>query len=599
MTLPLITRRAPLAATSWNPEERTLEVVFSSGAPVERFDARGAFVERLDLSQDWTPFEGAPVLNAHQRGDVADVLGSVVKAWTVSSTEARAIIRLSRRPDVEPILQDILDGHLRQVSVGYAVAEWSETTAGGVRTKIATKWTPLELSIVPVAADSGATIREVSMPESFTIESQPQTLPAAAERAQINAEIRSIARVTGLDQSFIDQQIDGGATVEQARAAAFEAMRTRSAPAGSIRAQQGATLDDPHVRAQAMGEAILSRISPSHEPSGPARNFVGLTVPELARESLRAAGIQTTGLGAATVIQRALHSTSDFALALGDAVGRVLRSSYEAAPSGLRQVARQVTHTDFRARSYISMSQFSPLEKVGEHGEFARGTIEEGGESFKLDTFGKVFSISRQALVNDDLGAFADVPRKLGIAAAQFEAGQLAVLVATNPLMSDGKALFHADHGNLGTASELTTDGGTWPAWGALTVARQSMRAQKDESGQLIAVVPKFLVVGPALESDAESLLAQITPANAGDANPFAGKLTIVVEPRITGKQWYVVADPAVSDGLVYAHLAGEAGPQIESRTGFDVDGVETRVRLDFGCGFIDWRSWFKNPGAA
>ena len=598
MTLPLITRRAPLAATSWNPEERTLEVVFSSGAPVERFDARGAFVERLDLSQDWTPFEGAPVLNAHQRGDVADVLGSVVKAWTVSSTEARAIIRLSRRPDVEPILQDILDGHLRQVSVGYAVAEWSERTAGGVRTKTATKWTPLELSIVPVAADSGATIREVSMPESLTIESQPQnTLPAAAARAQVNAEIRSIARVTGLDQSFIDQQIDGGATVEQARAAAFEAMQARSAPAASIRTQQGPTLDDPHVRAQAMGEAILSRINPAHQPSGPARNFVGLTVPELARESLRAAGIQTTGLGAATVIQRALHTTSDFALALGDAVGRVLRSSYEAAPSGLRQVARQVTHTDFRARSYISTSQFSPLEKVNEAGEFARGTIEEGGESFKLDTFGKVFSISRQALVNDDLGAFADVPRKLGNAAAQFEAGQLAALVAANPVMSDGVALFHATHGNLGTASPLYINDAK--PWKAVSDAREAMRAQTDESGQLIAVVPKFLVVGPALEADAERLLAAIAPVSPSDVNPFAQRLTLVVEPRLPGLQWFVVADPAVSDGLVFAHLAGEPGPQVESRTGFDVDGVETRVRLDFGAGFIDFRSWFRNPGAA
>lgn len=598
MTLPLITRRAPLAATSWNPEERTLEVVFSSGAPVERFDARGAFVERLDLAQDWSPFVGAPVLNAHQRGDVADVLGSVVRAWTVSSTEARAIIRLSRRPDVEPILQDILDGHLRQVSVGYAVAEWSETTVGGVRTKTATKWTPLELSLVPVAADSGATIREVSMPDSTTIESQPQsTPPVAAARAQVNAEIRSIARVTGLDQSFIDQQIDGGATVEQARAAAFEAMRTRSAPAASIRTQQGPTLDDPHLRAQAMGEAILTRINPAHQPSGPARNFVGLTVPELARESLRAAGIQTTGMAAATVIQRALHTNSDFSLALGDAVGRVLRASYEAAPSGLRQVARQVTHTDFRARAYISTSQFSPLEKVNEAGEFARGTIEEGGESFKLDTFGKVFSISRQALVNDDLGAFADVPRRLGIAAAQFEAGQLAALVAANPVLSDGKALFHATHGNLGTASPLIPSAGTWPAWGALNVARQAMRAQKDESGQLISISPKFLVVGPALESDAESLLAQIVPTSTGDANPFAGKLDLVVEPRIAGHEWYVVADPVVSDGLVYAHLAGEPGPQVESRAGFDVDGVETRVRLDFGAGFIDWRAWFKTPG--
>ncbi|MFD2138770.1 hypothetical protein [Ancylobacter oerskovii] len=66
----LLIRRAPLTASSWNPDERTLEVIFSTGAGVERMDARGTFLERLDLDQDWSAFIGAPVLNAHKRGDV-------------------------------------------------------------------------------------------------------------------------------------------------------------------------------------------------------------------------------------------------------------------------------------------------------------------------------------------------------------------------------------------------------------------------------------------------------------------------------------------------------------------------------------------------
>ncbi len=580
----LITRRAPLAASSWNPEERTLEVVFSTGAPVERADARGAYVERLSLEQDWSGFVGRPVLNTHQRGDLSDVLGHVVKAWTVSPTEARAVIKLSRRPDVEAVVQDVLDGHLRGVSVGYSVSEWSETKEGGTRVKTATRWSPLELSIVPIAADAGATIRSNPMPE--TIEAG-----AVQDRAAINSEIRSIARVAGLDQNFVDVQIDANATIEEARAAAFEAMKTRSAPAATVRSTGHVTLDDPQTRAQAMGEAILCRVDPSHQPSGPARAYVGLSLPEMARESLRRSGASVTGLGTAEVVTRALgglHSTSDFALALSDSIGRVLAQSYSAAPSGLKPLARQVTLPDFRTRSFVRMSGLSDLEPVNEHGEFKRGTLDEAGETLKLGTFGKVFGITRQAIVNDDLGALADIPRKLGEAAARFEADKLAAALLSNPTMGDGKALFHASHGNLAAS-------GAAPAEATLSAARVAMRGQTDGAGFLIAVTPKYLVVGPALETDAEKLLAAIQPTQTSDVQPI--RLTLLVEPRLSGKGWFVV-DPAV-DGLVYAHLAGEPGPQVESRTGFDVDGIETRVRLDFGASFVDHCGWFKNAGAA
>ena len=598
----IITRRAPLAATSWNAEARTLEVIFSTGADVERFDARGAYVERLDLNQDWAAFIGAPVLNAHRRGDLNDVLGSVQKAWTVGGNrEARAVIKLSRRADVEAVVQDILDGHLRGVSVGYTVSDWKDTTESGRRVKTATRWTPVELSIVPIPADRQATIRGDHM-TAPTVPADPAVTPpsaaaaptptAPADRAAVNAEIRSIARVAGLDQAWTDGQIDANATTEAARAAAFDAMRTRSAPAAQIRTTTAPTLADPAVRAAAMGEALLCRIDPAHKPSEPARAFIGLSVPEMARESLRNAGRPVTGLGASEVVTRALHSTSDFALALSDTQGRVLAAAYKAAASGLKPLAREVSLSDFRARTFIRTSGISDLEKVNESGEFKRGTFDHAGESVKLATYGKVFGISRQALVNDDIGALADIPAKLGAAAARFEADQLGALLVSNagagPTMADAVALFHATHGNLAGA-------GAAPAEATLSAGRLAMRAQTDDAGFLISVVPKYLVVGPALETAAEKLLATTQPTQTSDVQPI--RLTLVVEPRLAGNAWYIV-DPTV-DGLVYAHLAGEGGPQIESRAGFDVDGVETRVRLDFGAAFIDWRGWYRNAGAA
>ncbi len=125
------------------------------------------------------------------------------------------------------------------------------------------------------------------------------------------------------------------------------------------------------------------------------------------------------------------------------------------------------------------------------------------------------------------------------------------------------------------------------------------MRKQVGLTGELIEVTPKFLVIPSDLETDAEQLLTSLMPAKADDVNPFSGKLSLVVEPRLTdAKRWYVSADAASIDGLEFSHLEGQEGVQTETRAGFEVDGVRVRARVDFGAGFVDWRGWYQNAGA-
>ena len=153
--------------------------------------------------------------------------------------------------------------------------------------------------------------------------------------------------------------------------------------------------------------------------------------------------------------------------------------------------------------------------------------------------------------------------------------------------MSDGQGVFHADHGNL-TATYAA------PNVTSLSVARLAMRKMRGLGGMLIDVTPRFVVVPPALETVAEQVLTEIAATRTDDVNPF-GKLTLLVEPRLTDdEQWYVVADPASAEGLEYAYLEGAPGPQIETRAGFEVDGVQIRVRLDFGAGWTDHRAWHR-----
>jgi phage head maturation protease len=597
----ILTRRATLAPATADPEARTVEVVWSTGAPVRRRDMTGQYIERLSLAPeavDLSRLEGASVLDAHRQTAVRDVLGSVRSA-SVDGKRGTALIQFSARPEVEPVWQDVLAGILRHVSVGYSVEDWAETTENGARVLTAVRWTPHEISLVPTPADPGAHIRmETEMTDTTTTAAPPEA-PHKETRAEANAEIRSIARIAGLDQSWIDSQIDGGADPDTARSAAFEALAQRSAPAirtEQVRVEMGESQDDPALRARQMGEALYSRINPRHELSEPARRYAYSTPVDMAKELLTLRGESTMALSPASLVTRALHTTSDFPIILGDTVGRVLRDAYEAAPSGIRRLGRQTTARDFRAVNKIMLGEAPLLEKLNEHGEIKAGTMAEAREAYKVETWARKIGVTRQVLVNDDLGAFADLARRMGQAAAETEARILVTLLeagsGNGPTLSDGKTLFHADHGNKAGTGAVISDA-------TLSAARLALRTQKGIEDRTIRVTPRNLLVPPALETTAEKWLASIAPATAADVNPFSGSLSLVVEPRLSSAtRWYVTADPGEIDGLEFAYLSGAEGPQVESRSGWDVDGVEIRVILDFGAGFIDHRGWFMNAGA-
>lgn len=605
----LVYRRATFAPRSVDPEARTASVVFSTGAPVRRRDFEGEYDEVLSLDPshvDLSRLRSANVLNSHNQDGLGSVLGVVTRA-DVNGQEATADVQFSARADVAPIFEDVQAGVIRNVSVGYTVEKYDERTdpASGRRQRVAVAWTPHEISLVPVGADPGAQVRRASGPAivEAALELGRTTQGANGQtRAGIDQQIRQVTALAGLDEGFAAAQITRGASVQDARTAALEALASRDNPQIRNTATPsivgGVDHNDPAVWARHMGEALFHRINPRHQPSEPARAYVGLSLPELAREMLRRHGMQTTGLSAGSVVTRALHTTSDFALVLGDTAARTLRMAYEAAPAGVRQVARQTTAEDFRTRHRVQIGEGPTLAKVNESGEFKRGTMSEAEETYKLETFGRIFGISRQAIINDNLGAFTDMAGRLGVAAAEFEAQQLVDLLTSGagagPTMSDGKALFHTDHGNLAAvvgAIDVTT----------LSAARQAMRLQKGLDGRPINVTPRFLLTPAAHETAAEQVLADLAASTVAEVNPFSGRLDLVVDSRldaVSATRWYVVADPATIDGLEYAYLEGAQGPQTQSRNGFDVDGVETKVSLDFGAGFVEHRSWFSNDGA-
>jgi hypothetical protein len=235
---------------------------------------------------------------------------------------------------------------------------------------------------------------------------------------------------------------------------------------------------------------------------------------ELAAASLEHAGQRADrSWSRQEMVSRAL-TTSDFPHLLAGSAGRVLGQAYDLVPPALKQVARQNMLPDFRDRTVIRLGAAPDLQKVNEHGEFTYSYVSDAAASYKLATYGRIIGMSRQAIINDDLGAFADLLRKFGEAAARLEGDILADLLLSNPVI-DGVDLFHADRATLltGTGSALGSSG--------LQAAIKALRMQREVDGGFIAQEPRFLIVPAALEFVAKQWTTIITPAKTSDVNPL------------------------------------------------------------------------------
>ena len=155
--------------------------------------------------------------------------------------------------------------------------------------------------------------------------------------------------------------------------------------------------------------------------------------------------------------------------------------------------------------------------------------------------------------------------------------------------MSDGYAFFSTQHGNLAATG------------GAITVTnvgagRQAMRQQKSNEGGFITIPVTYLIVGPAKETEADQFVTAVTANTNSAVNPFAGRLQVIVEPRITDNSWMLSSSPDAFDMIELAHLLGQEELFTDSRVGFDVDGVENKARLDVGAALLDYRGFYKSP---
>ncbi len=603
MTDTILHRALPAGSTTLDIEARTIEVIFATEQPVRRRSWEGQFDEVLVVTAaaiDSGRMDAMSVLDSHRANSLADRIGSVVPgSLKIVRGEARCTIRLSRSEKAELLLQDLRDGHTLPISVGYRIHEEKRTEApsGGVATVRATKWEPLEISVVPIPADAGAMTRELEN-EGKTDMTDTQAITRAEKKRQ--AEIRGLAKSSGIeaDHELVGRAIEDDQTVDAFRAALLDHLieRENTAPTFPIASTRGMR-DAQETTRTLMANAIMHRHGLTSKLEDGAGQFRDLTLVELGRELLQLRGHDHRG-PASEVVRRALHSTSDFPHILGDVTRKTLLQQYAAIPNTFQLIGNRNVVPDLREVTVVDLGNGPALEPLSESGEYKRGSAKDSSETFKMGHYGRVLGLTEAMIINDQLGAFARLIQTWAVAAARLE-GDLAwaPILQNAKLNSDGKELFHADHGNLAAAGTALTEI-------ELIKGRTALRSMTDIDGQRLPLTAKYVFVGTPNEVPAQKLISSTTnPATTDQAVPEAIKnLVPVFEHRIDKLKptaFFMFSDPVETfgRGLQYALLAGYEQPRLKSREGFDQDGLEFRLDHYFGAGLTDYRFAYYNPG--
>lgn len=419
-------------------------------------------------------------------------------------------------------------------------------------------------------------------------------------RAQVIAEQRE--RLNGINDLFAmfgnrHQELqaqciaDLDCTVEQAKDKLLAELGKTATPSNKTSTTH-IYADNGNIVGDGIRQALMARAGYEDVVSDNVYN--GMTLREYARMSLTERGIGVASYNPMQMVGFALtHSTSDFGNILLDVANKALLQGWEEAEETFELWTKKGSLSDFKTAHRVGMGGFPSLRQVREGAEYKYVTTGDKGETIALATYGEIFSITRQAIINDDLNQLTDVPTKMGRAAKATIGDLVYAVLIENPKLSDGKALFSADHKNLSTGAIDVT---------SLDKARQLMRVQK-EGERSLNIRPAYVLVPTVLETLASQTIKSASvkgaDVNAGIENPIRNFAEIISEPRLDDADpaaWYLAARKG-SDTIEVAYLNGVDTPYIDQQEGFTTDGVATKVRIDAGVAPLDYRGLVKSSG--
>jgi phage major head subunit gpT-like protein len=535
----------------------------------------------------------------------------------------------------QEVLADAANGFPWQASIGARatevewVPEGASAKANGKvfqgPVNIARKTVLGEVSFVALGADDNTSAaiaatasqanKEQTMPQTTdspmsASAAEPVVQPPEAIRAQAAAEMKRISAI---------QKICGGRGGRHDEIAAkaveenWDATRTElevlradrpAAPAAHILDH---TVTDDILLAAACQASRL----PGHEKQFESRTLDAAHKAFRGRMGLQRLlmeGAWANGYGGRTFDDdrdgalRAAFSTFRLPGILQNIANKFLLAGFMSVESAWQQIAATRPVRDFKAITSYRMTGAFEYDEVGPDGELKHGQVDEESFTNQAKTYGKMFSVTRTDLINDDLGALTSLPQRIG------RGGALKLNKVFWSAFLNNAAFFTTARANYkeGADTALSIDG--------LTAAELLFLEQKDAEGSPLGIVPRVLLVPPALLVRGTQLMQSTdvrdTTANTKylTNNPHAGKFTVVYSAYLanatlvgySAKAWYLLADPADLPVIEVAFLNGQQTPTVErADADFNVLGIQFRGYFDFGVALQDYRGGVKLKGEA
>lgn len=651
--MPPIFATAEMQLGSWDEEKKGFKALIYTGATVLRARFTWEGIEHYELVLDMSPKSiRRDFLNSGRCCFLkdhdwrTDAIMGVIEQGSVSldAQGLKAFVLFSDRPELEGVRRDMKRGIGANLSPGVQIFKLveEERPKGELRRFRATDWQPIELSRVTVGADLDAQalsadylegVAKLNLgPTECTVEflssstsTSTMTLkpklkpdgtpdPAAAlaagdgnggsppaapddaalkaareegrkQQAEFEATARKVCAGLSLTASQTEQVLkDAGGDLAKARELAIN-LHAEANKGPETHSQIRMTDSEHRTILQGVQSAILNRLDHTHQLDDNARRFRGMTLLEIGKRLLALRNVPTEGLSKLEVAKLAFMTSDDLPNVFDNVARKRLLAAYQAEPKTFEPWCSRSDRPDFKPMKAVRISEAPSLQKVGKGGEVKSGTFSDSAESWGIEENAILLHFTREMLINDDLSALNRGLQMVGGACARLELDGVYDLLKSNPVMgSDGVQLFHASHGNTG--SDALDEAGLNAAWIA-------MNTQKGIGGlQTLGLLPKFLLVPPALRVTAKKLVASITPAKTADVNPFDNELQVIVEPRLQSAPgiWYLAASPMQVQGIEYGFLEGENPPIVETFQSATHLGVSIRVIESFGTAAVDWR---------
>jgi hypothetical protein len=297
-------------------------------------------------------------------------------------------------------------------------------------------------------------------------------------------------------------------------------------------------------------------------------------------------------------------STISLSGILSNVANKALLESYSAIEAVAPRICAATDVNDFKQITRYRLTGQGTFEKVAPDGELKHAQLTEESYSNQVETYGKIISLTRQMIINDDLGAFLQIPRILGRQSALTVETAVFTLLLANP-----NSFFSTTNKNFFSGAD------TFLQISSLTTAEQLFLDQTDKDGKPILISPAILLVPSSLKVTAQQLMTEtrVNETTTTDKpkpgnNPHAGKWIPLATPYLNNKSipgfsataWYLFANPADVAAMEIAYLRGQRTPVIESgETDFDTLGMKWRGYFDFGVNVQDFRAAVKSKGAS